>query len=458
MKTLFTAREITDTVNGRRLFGDESAIEVSSVSVDSRKVEPKGCFIALHGEKTDGHRFLSDAVNGGAAVLIIEKKEAGDRETELKTLFKDHGVSIIAVEASLKALQALARFHLDRMSGLTRIGITGSNGKTTTKEIIGSVLKGFGNTVINEGNLNSDIGLPLSAFNTTGENKFGVFEMGMNRKGEMDELADVLNPDMALITNIGTAHIGLLGSRDGIAAEKKKIFKNFNGSQTGFLNENEAYFNFLSKGVQGKIVSFGLKSTRGIKGYDNLGLDGFTIDWEGLQIHFPLPGFHNLLNVTGALAIARELGVPPAAVKDGLEAVTALFARSQIFKGPVTIIMDCYNANPESMQNAVDFFKELPWSGRKVAILGSMRELGEDSQAAHAGAIKHAKSCGFDQLLLFGEEMEPASSNGTLAWTDNYEELERKVRSLVRPGDLVLLKGSRGVELERLLPVIRKLA
>jgi UDP-N-acetylmuramoyl-tripeptide--D-alanyl-D-alanine ligase len=432
---------------------------IDSVMVDSRAVTPGALFVALPGERTDGHEFLRQAAEKGAAALLVSNAQALRRRDELAALSSAHGLGIVSVPDTLAALQDLARVHLGRLTSVTRIGVTGSNGKTTTKEIIGSILTRHASTAVNEGNLNSDIGLPIACFGVGARHRYAVLEMGMNRVGEMGILAGIVRPDLALITNIGMAHIGLLGSQDAIAAEKKRIFAHFDGRQAGFLPEGERYRGFLAEGVRGKMVVFGPGSTPGFQRSESMGLGGTLIHWEGFRIRFPLFGPHNLANALGALSVARELGVPNAEIRDGLEAVAPLFGRSQVIHGPVTVIADCYNANPDSMARSLEFFESLPWEGRRIAVLGGMRELGGQSGPAHADLGRRLRETRLDLVFLVGAEMGPAwksaeggASMDRLAWETNLDSLDRLLRSLVRPGDIVLLKGSRGLELERLLP------
>jgi UDP-N-acetylmuramoyl-tripeptide--D-alanyl-D-alanine ligase len=273
----------------------------------------------------------------------------------------------------------------------------------------------------------------------------------------MDVLADIVRPDLALITNVGTAHIGLLGSREAIAREKKRIFSRFDGRQAGFLHEAEPFFDLLRAGVQGRIVRFGPASTAGYEGSETLGLDGTLIHWEGSRIRFPLFGPHNLANALAAISIACEMGIAPADIREGLQSAAPLFGRSQILRGPVTVLVDCYNANPDSMESALSFVEELPWQGRKVAVLGAMRELGTGSDAAHAALARRAASAGLDLVFLFGEELEghvrdlPGAEAGRVLWFGDASLLGDAVASAVRDGDLVLVKGSRGVALERVV-------
>jgi UDP-N-acetylmuramoyl-tripeptide--D-alanyl-D-alanine ligase len=432
---------------------------IGAVAHDSRAVS-RGClFVALPGERTDGHEFLAQAAASGATVLLVTDTQAARRHAELEDLATRYGPGIVSVPDTLAALQSLARLRMRGLSSVTRVGVTGSNGKTTTKEIVGSLLSRHAPTAVNEGNLNSEIGLPLACFGVNPGHRYAVFEMGMNHRGEMDVLADIVRPDCALITNVGTAHIGLLGSLDAIAAEKKRIFAHFDGRQTGFLPEEERYRVFLAEGVRGKIVFFGPGSTPGFEGSESMGLGGTLIHWEGFRIRFPLFGPHNLANALGALSVVRELGVPNAEIRDGLEAVAPLFGRSQVLTGEVTVIADCYNANPDSMARALDFLEALPWRGRRVAVLGGMRELGEMTGPAHAELGERLRGTGLDAVFLFGAEMEHAltaaaggASAGRISWTVDMETMGRTLEALVRAGDIVLLKGSRGLELERLLP------
>ena len=284
--------------------------------------------------------------------------------------------------------------HLGRLPSVTRVGVTGSNGKTTTKEIIGGILTRHASTAVNEGNLNSEIGLPMACFGVGPRHRYAVLEMGMNRVGEMDILADIVRPDLALITNIGTAHIGLLGSQDAIAAEKKRIFAHFDGRQTGFLPEGERYGAFLAEGVRGKMVVFGPGSTPGFERSESMGLGGTLIHWEGFRIRFPLFGPHNLANALGALSVARELGVPNAEIRDGLEAVAPLFGRSQVINGPVTVIADCYNANPDSMARSLEFLESL---ALERAAHRRSRRHARAGRAVRAGARRPGTAAARDQ-------------------------------------------------------------
>jgi UDP-N-acetylmuramoyl-tripeptide--D-alanyl-D-alanine ligase len=458
---LFTLEEVARAAGGRVVRTPSEDAGVGSVAVDSRKVTARSLFVALAGERTDGHEFLGEAAAAGAAAFLVSESQVERRSGHWEGLPAGRGPAVIAVADTLAGLQALARFHMSRFPAVTRVGITGSSGKTTTKEILGAILTRAAPTAVNEGNLNSEIGLPLACFSVGSGHRYAVFEMGMNHPGEMGVLAEIVRPDAALLTNIGTAHVGLLGSQEAIAEEKKRIFACFDGRQTAFLPEEEKFLPYLREGIKGRIVLFGPRSTRGYRGSENQGLGGTLIHWEGSRIRFPLFGPHNLANALGAISVARELGVPNAEIRDGLEAVTPLFGRSQILRGRVTVIMDCYNANPDSMRQALSFVSEVPWEGRKIVVLGGMRELGAETAQAHRALGEQLRGLSFDGIYLLGAEMEmawEALSGGPAAsrarWFADIGALGAELGTGLARGDLVLLKGSRGLEMERLLPVI----
>jgi UDP-N-acetylmuramoyl-tripeptide--D-alanyl-D-alanine ligase len=347
-------------------------------------------------------------------------------------------------------------------SAIKKVGITGSSGKTTTKELIGAVLSAFGSCFVTEGNLNSVIGLPMEVLRLSGDEDYAVFEMGINSPGEMDIMVDIVRPDYAVITNIGTAHIGRLGSQDAIALEKRKIFSRFDGSQTGFVFEDEPYYNRLVENIRGRCMLYGRKSLKEVAEVRDLGIGGSLIRFSEGEIRFPLIGEHNRRNLFAAFALAKELGVPFAAVKKAVEKIRPLFGRGEIYRGEVTVILDCYNANYESMLEAVRFLTSLEVPGRRIAVLGDMKELGAFSRDVHASLGKALHGACLDRLYLFGRDMEAAfgsfsqlNANGscTAEWTDSFETLSQTVGADLQKDDVVLIKGSRSMELEKLREV-----
>jgi UDP-N-acetylmuramoyl-tripeptide--D-alanyl-D-alanine ligase len=449
-------------IPGARLFGlsgDPEAQGFSSVCIDSRQIKKGGLFVALAGSKQDGHLFVRDAFDRGAAAALVGETALRNPALGLEKLAAA-GRVLIAAPDTLRGLQDAARIYLSQFPGLLKIGLTGSAGKTTTKEIAAAIIGREKKVVKNPGNLNSETGLPLAVFEVRSGHEAGIFELGMNRPGEIAELARVLEPHIALTTNIGSAHIGILGSLGMIAQEKKNIFSFFSGSETALIPEDDEFKDFLAQGLRGTVKLYGPASFPEWAEVRDLGLGGSEILWAGKPVRFGLPGKHNLKNALAAAALAREVPVSEKAIRQGLESVKPLFGRSEIIEGPVTVIRDCYNASPESSAQALAFCDSLDWAGRRIYVLGSMLELGEKSRKAHERLGRTLAESGADMAFLFGEEMEAAAEAMAEAggkpffYTRDRDELSRILGTYVRPGDLVLLKGSRANALEYLSGVL----
>jgi UDP-N-acetylmuramoyl-tripeptide--D-alanyl-D-alanine ligase len=425
-----------------------------SVRVDSRLAGPGALFVALAGEHRDGHEFVKDAFDAGAAGALVEKSKLPAFEFA-RTAAKSF--TLLAADNTLQALQALAAAYLERFPKLLRIGITGSSGKTTTKEIAAAMIGLERNVIFNDGNLNSDIGLPLSVFNARGGHDVGIFEMGMNRKGEIAELAAVLKPHIALITNTGSAHIGLIGSEREIVFEKKAVFSYFTGKEHAILPEKNAFAELLSEGINGTVNYFGSSASKKFGGARARGLSGSVIVWDGIAANFSLPGEYNVANALAAAAVAEAAGVSGAAVRGGLAAVKPLFGRGELIEGDITVVRDCYNANPDSMEKAISLCDEAVCGGRRVYVIGSMLELGGNSKAAHEKLGERLARSKADIIFLFGEDTKAAYTklrnvkDKFVFYTDDINELKLKVNDSAKKDDIVLLKGSRACALERVI-------
>ena len=442
---------------GARHFSFSGNSGFSCVAIDSRRVNEGALFFALAGALFDGHSFVSDALHQGARGAVVEasKLESFDLVKIAQTLRKD----LIVVKESLKALQDSARIYLDKFPNLLKIGITGSCGKSTTKEIAAAIISCEKNTVMNKGNLNSETGFPLSAFEVRSEHEVGIFELATSRPGEISDIAKVLKPNIALITNIGSAHIEYFGSKSKILEEKKNIFTCMSDNGVALIPKNDEYADELAHSVRGKVKFYGADTFAELEEVRDLGLEGSEIIWAGEKIHFALAGKHSLDDALAAIAIAKEVPVSSKAIKKGLESVKPLFGRLEILKGRTTVIRDCYNANPESTAKSVDFCNSLDWQGRKVYVAADMLELGEASFSAHTrlGALLSESKA--DKVFLFGREIEAAASYMTgkakpFFYTDNIDKLSAALESFLQDGDLVLLKGSRGCALERLTEML----
>ena len=434
-----------------------------SVTTDSRTVNPHALFIPLRGTQQDGHRYIEQALQQGVSCVLADAAHLDVQENtqHIIMLCKKYQAGCIRVEHTLKALQNAGAAYLEQFPQLLKIGITGSNGKTTTKELLASIFSQEYRTIKNEGNLNSETGLPLSVFTVTKEHEVGIFELGMNRKGEIAELAAVLKPNIAVITNIGTAHIGMLGSKDAIAQEKKQIFSCFDKTAVGFVPDKDEYTAFLKETSHGKIFTYGAT----LDSYTLEGLSGAEIRYKGETIRLPLPGIQNVHNAFAAIAGAEYCNISPQSIKAGIENMHALFGRSQIIYGPVTYLLDCYNANPDSMNAGLAVCANITISGKKIYVLASMKELGTESQAAHRAVCEAAFESDADALFFFGTEMceaaveqKRASNNKPFFCFDENEaeKLRNTLDSLLKPNDFVFLKGSRSLELEQFEPILQK--
>lgn len=444
---------------GARLVNGADAV-FDRVETDSRSAGPGALFIALKGERSDGHDFVRMAADAGASAVLVSARWYAAAGTSLPDGLR---AAVIVADDTLGALQKAATAWRKRFPSLLRFGVTGSAGKTSTKELLASILEHNRPTVKNPGNLNSDIGLAASLFLVRQEHSAAVFEMGINYPGEMETLAAMYEPDCALVTNIGTAHIGVLGgTRDDIAREKKKIASRFDGTQRMVVPEDDDFRDRLLENLPGRGFTFGPRSDDGFEGARDLGVDGWVIRYRGTECRLHLPGAHNLRNALGAIRAATLYGAEAGDVAAGLDNVRPLDGRTSIIRGDWTIVDDCYNANAESMLAAIEFCDSLPVSGRRIYVMGAMRELGAESDAAHrrigqAAAVSAAGRSASSVLVFYGEETRPAFETArsaacasSLLYFENYGDLEKAVVPLASAGDLILVKASRTLALERL--------
>jgi len=408
-------------------------------------------FLPLKGSRSDGHDFIPSAIEKGASLIFVSRKDSRWKDW----VDKHPGVSWALVDDPLRVLQRWASLCRSSFSTAYRIGITGSNGKTTTKEILKALLSEKGRVYTNPGNLNSDIGLPLSLLGVEKEPDYLILEMGMNRKGEMTELAEIFFPNMGVVTNIGVAHIGILGSQEAIALEKKAIFSKMKADGVAVLPQDDRYFEFLKKDFTGKVLTFSRSQVQGLEGLE--GFEGLKFFWEGNEYRLPMSGEHNLSNALAAMTVARALGLSPDQIRRGLAKVKPAFGRGQMLRGEVSVYQDCYNANPESMDQLIEQLSKSHWPGKKVLVLGSMGELGDWSQEAHKALGRKAAALNGVRIFFFGAEaqvaqraLEEEGFSRSSRWTENYEELSTLVLEVLGKGDLLVLKGSRVNRLERL--------
>jgi UDP-N-acetylmuramoyl-tripeptide--D-alanyl-D-alanine ligase len=447
----------------------------TSVATDSRNVVPGSLFVPLVGEHQDGHQYIQQAVKKGAAVVFLNTSEYRKNTKKYMDLASDHESTVfISVAHTLHALQDAAAAYVELFPRLIKIGVTGSSGKTTTKEMITALLKQKYNVISNEGNLNSETGVPLSVFKIRPEHEVGVFELGMNRVNEIGETAAVLKPQIGIVTNIGTAHIGILGSRQNIAAEKRKVFTYIPADGAAFIPAEDDFSSFLAEGIKGSILKYGMTvplSTSGIALKSDNGLDGTIFTVNDTEINLKLPGPYNFHNALGAVAVARFLGVTEKQIKAALESLPVLPGRMEMKKirlrgnTQITLLKDCYNANPDSMEKVLSFCSNLTADIHKIFVLGDMLELGSESAAEHAKAGAEAVAADPDLVIFIGSQMRYAAAAAKSAAfsksiyipesdDDGMMLAAQFIIDGISDGNLLLLKGSRGMQLERLIPLI----
>ncbi len=473
-QSLLTFDELLESVYGKYIGfagGGAKVFGFTSVATDSRNVKPGSLFVPLIGEKQDGHKYIPQAIEAGASVIFVTNSVYQNNAK----LYMDYAAenldrTFIAVENNLTALQNAARAYVQKFPNLIKIGITGSSGKTTTKEILTSILKEKYNVVATEGNFNSETGLPLSVFNIRPEHQVGVFEMGMNRKNEIGEIARVLAPNYAIITNIGNAHIGILGSRENIAEEKKKIFKYINENGAAFVSDEDDFANFLLDGVKGKRVRYGKnvpQEASGVQFISNDGIEGTRFAVDGKETCLNIPGLYNYTNALGCIALAKTLGLGAREVCAGIEKVRSVDGRGNVIaintkknsngeSKKVMLMYDCYNANPDSMEKAINLCGSLEIKGRLIFVLGDMKELGSSSAEEHSRIGALATLSKPNLIVFVGPEMENGAKAAKLSGFSNIkyfptadvDKVSECVLDYVNDDDFILLKASHSMNFD----------
>src|SRR4028119_1596565 len=426
---------------------DEAASTLfTGITTDTRSLKPGNVFLALRGEKFDGHDFAGVAVERGAIAVITDRRAP----TQL------NGIPQLQVEDTLLAYQQIARWWRDQFD-IPVIAVTGSVGKTTTKELIAAVLSTKGNVLKTQANYNNEIGVPKTLLELGSEHDYAVIEMAMRGAGQIGLLAKIARPTVSVITNVGTAHIGLLGSEQAIANAKCELLAQMPATGIAVLNhDNQPLMETAAKVWQGKTLTYGLE------GGDLQGhlIDPETLLVEGMQFPLPLPGRHNALNYLAALAVAKLLQVDWIPLTKGLS-VELPSGRARRYELPndIVILDEPYNAGLESMLAALQLLAQTPGK-RHIAVLGAMKELGERSPEFHQQVGKMAQQLNLDALLVLVNDPEAkAIATGAVSLPTEsfscYEALVKRLEELVRSGDRILFKASRSVGLDRVVNQFR---
>ena len=441
--------------------------QAQSVVLDSRLVEPGGIFIATRGEHVDGHSFIDQVFDAGALGVICEEAPVQPKG------------AYILVEDSFLALKDLAEYYRSQLD-IKVVGITGSVGKTSTKEFVASVLSQKYRVLKTEGNYNNEVGLPLTVLRIREDCEVAVLEMGISDFGEMHRLSKIAKPDVCLITNIGQCHLENLGTRDGILKAKTEIFDFMQEGGQICLNGDDDKLVTIRE-VRGSIpVFFGCGSNNAVyaDNYENRGLIGSRaqIHMKGIAGHdacsfeaeIPLPGEHMLYNALAATAAGMLFGLTAEEIQEGIRTVKAVDGRSHVIRTDrLTLIDDCYNANPVSMKAALDLLHMTELSevfedaARKVAVLGDMFELGTDEAALHREVGVYAAKKQIDVLVCVGnlckymyEGAQAVRSVTNCYYFEDKEALEAQMDTVIQDGDLVLVKASHGMHFEELIKML----
>ncbi|MCF0229877.1 MAG: UDP-N-acetylmuramoyl-tripeptide--D-alanyl-D-alanine ligase [Parasporobacterium sp.] len=455
--TLKTIQNVT----GGKLCNVKSipSTEVSAFISDSRKIIDNSVFLCIKGEKADGHSFAQQAIDDGALAVICEK--------DLPELTGPY----ILVDSVLKATQAIAGFYR-KSKDIKVVGITGSVGKTSTKEFISAILSRKYKVHKTKGNFNNQWGVPFTLFGLEDVHEAAVLEMGISDMGEMDELAAMVRPDIAVITNIGESHLEFFKTRDGILKAKSEIFNYMTSSGSILLNGDDDKLAAITniKGI--RPVFFGTDPRCGIcaANVQDKGLEGTEFDMiirEGggkmsFHVELPVPGRQNIYNALAAAGVGMKLGLSLTQIKNALKEMKGAEGRSNVVStDKFTILDDCYNAAPKSVESSVDLLMKMP--GRKVAILGDMLELGEHSDKLHFRTGKYAAESGVDMIICVGSSSEKTYLGAKIIKDDNVELFDSTksciaaLPKLLKKGDSILVKASNAMKFPEIVEAVKKM-
>lgn len=478
-------REIVTAVNGKLISGDAEQI-VTHISTNSKEIEEGTLFVPIIGERFDAHDFIESALKEGAVATFTSKN--------LDNMDKDQKKAYILVDDTLKALQLLGAYYRNQFH-IPVIGITGSVGKTTTKEMIAAALETKYKVLKTAGNMNSQIGLPLTMFRINKEHEVAVIEMGMSEVGEMERLSRIARPNIAVMTNIGVSHIGQLKTQENIRKEKLNIINEFNKEGILYLNDNDRLLDEIYNETQKKerndkektqffgkisvdeptkvkleeasVITFGTTEHSAYKAENIQTVDGethFTLQYEGgaEKIVLRVLGVHNVYNALVALAIADQLKIEPKVAKQGLKEYMPIAMRGQIHeKNGMKIIDDTYNASPDSMKGGINVLLELGAVERRIAVLADVLELGELSHQCHYEVGEYISDKKIDYVVTIGNEAKAIkeaidnreSKVKAVSFENNIEAIEF-LKDNLRSKDAILIKGSRGMKTDEIVKAL----
>ncbi len=436
------------------------------VSIDSRNISPGDLFVAIVGEVHDGHRFANDVVEKGVGGLVVAKEKIGELPI---SEWQARHIACVAVADTQRALGDLAAFHRSR-TDVAVVAITGSNGKTTTRQMTAEVVARKFSTLSTIGNYNNQIGVPLTLLRLAPEHTWAVVELGTNSPGEIARLAQICAPDVGVITNIGPAHLEGLGSLDGVMREKGQLIEHLKTGGRAVLNADDRRVSKIADRTEKEVLLFGLTKKAAIRAtavQEKVGGISFSLDLprESLTVDLKVPGQFMVINALAAAAVGHLLELSAAEIKSGLEKFKPAWGRMNIFQtaNGIHIIDDTYNANPDSMQAAITTLNALRANNRSVFVAGDMLELGTRTESLHKQVGAWAAGANIDKLMITGEFATAVASGAADAkmnrddiFIGSRDEILDALKDSLRPGDWVLIKGSRGARMDTIVKGLKE--
>jgi UDP-N-acetylmuramoyl-tripeptide--D-alanyl-D-alanine ligase len=450
--------EIATILGGR---SENPECVATGYSIDSRSITSGQLFFAIHGPRFDGHDFVAQALERGAAGAVVGQAYAGKVERERRT-------SLLAVPDPTRALQDLAR-AVRREWGRRVVAVTGSVGKTTTKELLATILARRFSVLKSPGNLNNYYGLPLTLLDLKVEHEIAVLELAMSAPGEIALLSQIAEPQVGVVTNVAPVHLQFFDSVDSIARAKRELIENLISPATAVLNHDDERVRRFAEGFSGQVVTYGFEDGAQIRAIDirsDARGSRFRVKTRNFDHAFqlPLPGRHNVQNALAAIAAASLFDISPESIAEGLAEPPTLHQRSEILTlpGGITVLNDCYNSNPLAMERMLETLAAWPSATRRIVVAGEMLELGTLSPEWHRNVGRLCAETGVDYLLAVQGDaryfVEGAVESGLAASSAKFfqtpDEAAECCRGILQPGDAVLVKGSRGVHLEKVIELL----
>ncbi|OGS34926.1 MAG: hypothetical protein A2293_06680 [Elusimicrobia bacterium RIFOXYB2_FULL_49_7] len=445
-----TLRELISAINGQFVIGDPHST-IRGISIDTRTIHRGDFYFAITGKNFDGHNFVKQALEKGASGIVITR-----HDIDLGNPFPAMP-AVVKVADTFSALGNLAKYYRRKWQ-IPVVGITGSNGKTTTKEMIASILGQKGQLLKTEGNLNNQLGLPLTLLKMTGQDYCAVVEMGTSFPGEIQRLADIACPSIAIVTNIGMAHLERFQDQEGVFNEKKMLYAGLPPDGCAIVNVDDPYLTRLTSSLPCEVITIGIEHDAIVRAFKVDLWPGkpqfeLKIENESISVSLPIHGQFNVYNALAAAAVGWKMGFDLLQIKNGLEAFQSAGMRmeAKTLVSGVTVINDAYNANPSSMRESLTSLVHSFPEKDKIVVLADMLELGEQSELQHQKLGEFIASQPFAKVFLFGPQMEHALRalySLNVKHFLNREKLETEIKQSVTPGSIVFFKGSRGMRLE----------